>query len=119
MRDTLEFYVQYADGDELWMWIYMTVKPMKHILKLALSFGSVYTPWHRRCQNVSEQGHQGAYYRLHTGYSINVDLRAISWYNGLGKGFRCKVTEWANNQQAKVKVWCDCLKLWNHECVLC
>ena len=76
---------------------------------------------------------------LHVGDTIYVDLRAIgiSWYNGLGKGsltpvlpnedentyvLKCKVTEWVNNQQTKVKVWCDCLKLeflWNHERVLC
>ena len=141
MRDTLEFYVQYADGDERWMSYskdlfdceayeaYCKTRP-------ELWF-CVYTVADAR--KFRSKVNKEPITELHAGDTIYVDLRAIgiSWYNGLGKGsltpvlpnedentyvLKCKVTEWANNQQTKVKVWCDCLKLeflWNHERVLC
>ena len=123
MRDTLEFYVQYADGDERWMSyskdlfdceayeVYCKTRP-------ELWF-CVYTVADAR--KFRSKVNKEPITELHVGDTIYVDLRAIgiSWYNGLGKGslnpvlpnedentyvLKCKVTEWAKNQQTKVKV---------------
>ncbi len=140
-RKTMEFLVEYADGDKLWkLWdddLFQCEAYEAYCKSVPELWSLIYTTEVARRER--SLLNRTPITNMKEGDVFYVDLRAFgqSWYNGYGEGalnpplpdedtsvyvVKCEVLHWLNNSFTKIRLRCQLLDLnfdWNHDMIRC